>query len=348
MKTAPNGCLEVPINIANFKITKIYLDDNREEHILYENQKFQIPNGFLLNQMISNNSLYVLCGLDFISNSLKLNLKFRSCKNNSIEAEFCFIIFKGRLIKFELDVTIFENSRYRPMILPHKYYHEYIYFNPNQMEAFIDRQKYSTMYDNIWAIKAQYNDEIRGNSITLVKNCPVRTYMIDMGDINIVLSPSEVIYLKVNKNKPLLCHISLYWTDNSNKVEHVTAFQISDIFQPVKSFNNRQINFNFQAFSNNYMMAIYFRGYVEYFCSTSIETTEIWCQENIDNKNDIEERKLKNNEYQFPNFDHKFAVIVLTHKKLSPNKITPIHRYYLDFTNQKIYSFHVTIFRCVY
>ncbi|KAF0988802.1 hypothetical protein HZS_7188 [Henneguya salminicola] len=87
-------------------------------------------------------------------------------------------------------------------------------------------------------------------------------------------------------------------------------------------------------------MAIYLRGHVEYFCSENITTSEKWCKENIDNENDFEERKLKNNEYQLPNFDHTFAVIILTHKKISTNNITPIHRYYLNFTTKKIYSFH--------
>ncbi|KII73013.1 hypothetical protein RF11_13572 [Thelohanellus kitauei] len=300
----PNGCIDVTTYTATMPIWNIYLEGKAIVHLFDENS-MHIPLGTMMNQLHIKNSTYYICGLDFITKNLTLNLKFKSGRNaRGKKSEFCFRIFK--------DTYIYEHQEQMPTIFPAKFFHENVYIESNKMFTLINLEKYKHIYTNLKMIHTICADQRHNTVFKTHGNQIFPVYPLNGFDI---IQTSDGWQFRKKALKPLTCYVYLKWKDTYFGKQQTTVYQVTDLLELVRSFDREKIIFDFGPYAKNYKLMIVSRGFADTFCGSNIVNIDEWCLENVDQNLSSLDNKWRDYTYFMPDHDNDFVVLTFTASK---------------------------------
>ncbi|KII73018.1 hypothetical protein RF11_13577 [Thelohanellus kitauei] len=91
----PHGCIDVTAYAEKLTFQTIFFE-GKETKILFDKKSMNIPRGLLMSQLYIKDSSYYLCGLDFITKNITLNLNFKmNALKTKKDVEFCYRFYKG-------------------------------------------------------------------------------------------------------------------------------------------------------------------------------------------------------------------------------------------------------------
>ncbi|KII64939.1 hypothetical protein RF11_06153 [Thelohanellus kitauei] len=324
----PHGCINFRKDVPLHDLEEIYIKGKKEMPLYYKDS-MEIPPGLLLNQLYYNGSIYMICGLDFITIKEAITFSFRIQHSNEF-VEFCFKVYK--------DMYMYEPQGEDGItILPSRYFHKDVYFVPDRRFVMIDLSKYEYIYRNLYEIRTVCSNP-KHNAVLRVSKYRWRSEF-DLNGFYLYNSSSGWEFGK-KKHERLSCYVYLKWIDEYSWYKQTTVFQVTDYLNIIKDFNKHGILFDFGPYQKNFKLIIFRRGFVDYLCGDDIKDVDAWCTEKAKTSRSSKKKVMIANHYAFPDHYCDFAIVVFSAGSTNdPLTSAPIYRIFLNLTEQKIYDY---------